>query len=267
MRVRFLSLASGSSGNCYYLGTETCGILIDAGISVRAIKTILKDAGINMDTIRAVFITHDHVDHIRGVGGLGEKMHIPIYATRLIHKGINNSFCITKKFQYSANLLEKGETVHLGDFLIEPFEVPHDGTDNVGYFIRAGEKNFVFITDLGEIPPHVAEYIRKANYLVMEANYDEEMLRVGNYPVFLKERISSCTGHLSNTVTAEFLAENFSAHLRNVWLCHLSKENNHPELAYKTVETALRQRGITVGKELQLCVLKRTTPSDLYEFE
>lgn len=153
------------------------------------------------------------------------------------------------------------------DFHIESFEVPHDGTDNVGYCIEIGGKVFAFLTDLGEITPTAAEYIRKANYLILEANYDEEMLRMGTYPQYLKERITSRTGHMSNIATAEFLSENMTEHLQYIWLCHLSKDNNHPELAYKTVEWKLREKGIIVGKDVQLCALKRTTPSDLYEFE
>ena len=115
----------------------------------------------------------------------------------------------------------------LEDFRIESFEVPHDGTDNVGYCIEIDGKVFSFLTDLGEITPTAADYISKANYLILEANYDEEMLKMGPYPQYLKERIMSRTGHMSNSATAEFLAENITEHLRYIWLCHLSKDNNH----------------------------------------
>ena len=132
MKVRFISLASGSSGNCYYIGTEKYGILIDAGIAVRTIKKGLKEAGINMEMIRAVFVTHDHADHIKAVGGLGEKLNIPIYTTARIHEGINKSYCMTEKLHSSVRYLEKQQPMQLEDFRIESFEVPHDGTDNVG---------------------------------------------------------------------------------------------------------------------------------------
>ena len=131
MKVRFISLASGSSGNCYYIGTEKYGILIDAGIAVRTIKKGLKEAGINMEMIRAVFVTHDHADHIKAVGGLGEKLNIPIYTTARIHEGINKSYCMTEKLHSSVRYLEKQQPMQLEDFRIESFEVPHDGTDNV----------------------------------------------------------------------------------------------------------------------------------------
>lgn len=267
MKVKFISLASGSSGNCYYIGTEKYGILIDAGIAVRTIKKTLKEVGIEMDMIRAVFITHDHADHIKAVGGLGEKLNIPIYATALIHEGIARSYCMTEKLHTSARYLEKQQPMQLEDFCIESFEVPHDGTDNVGYCIQIDGKVFSFLTDLGEITPTAANYILKANYLILEANYDEEMLRMGTYPQYLKDRISSRTGHMSNTDTANFLSENMTDRLKYIWLCHLSKDNNHPELAYKTVEWKLREKNILVGKDVQLCALKRTTPSELYEFE
>ena len=224
-------------------------------------------AGHSMEMIRAVFVTHDHADHIKAVGGLGEKQNIPIYTTARIHEGINRSYCMTEKLYSSVRYLEKQQPMQLEDFHIESFEVPHDGTDNVGYCIEIDGKVFAFLTDLGEITPTAAEYIRKANYLILEANYDEEMLRMGTYPQYLKERITSRTGHMSNIATAEFLSENMTEHLQYIWLCHLSKDNNHPELAYKTVEWKLREKGIIVGKDVQLCALKRTTPSDLYEFE
>ena len=267
MKVRFISLASGSSGNCYYLGTDTYGILIDAGIGIRTIKKTLKDFNILMESIRAVFVTHDHADHIKAVGHLGEKMNIPVYTTARIHEGINRSYCMTEKLSTSVRYLEKQVPMMLEDFRIESFEVPHDGTDNVGYCIEIVGKGFSFLTDLGEITPTAADYISKANYLILEANYDEEMLKMGPYPQYLKERIMSRTGHMSNSATAEFLAENITEHLRYIWLCHLSKDNNHPELAYKTVEWKLKNKGVIVGKDVQLLALKRNTPSELYVFE
>lgn len=267
MKVRFMSLASGSSGNCYYLGYGECGILIDAGIGIRTIKKHLKEVHIPMDSIQAVFITHDHADHIKAVGHLGEKFHIPIYTTARIHEGINKSYCITEKLHSCVQHLEKEEPMQLGHFRITSFEVPHDGTDNVGYCIEVAGKVFSFATDLGEITPLAAEYICKANYLILEANYDEEMLRMGAYPIYLKQRIAGQNGHLSNAATADFLAENIHENLRYIWLCHLSKDNNHPELAYKTVEWKLKAKGIIVGKDVQLLALKRSTPSELYVFE
>jgi phosphoribosyl 1,2-cyclic phosphodiesterase len=267
MKVKFMSLASGSSGNCYYLGYEDHGILIDAGIGIRTIKKHLKDANIPMDSIRGVFVTHDHADHIKAIGHLGEKLHIPIYATALTHKGMDKSYCMTKKLDGSVRFLEKEAPMQCGPFRITSFEVPHDGTDNVGYFIEVNGRFFSFVTDLGEITPLVARYINKANYLILEANYDEDMLETGSYPAYLKQRISGKRGHLSNSAAAGFLAENIREELQYIWLCHLSKDNNLPELACETVACKLREKGIVVGRDVQLLALKRNTPSGLYLLE
>ncbi len=267
MKIRFISLASGSSGNCYYLGTGNYGILIDAGIGVRNIKKHLSSISVTFDTIRAVFVTHDHADHIKAIGYLGEKLNIPIYSTQKVHVGINRSYCVTRKLTQCVRYIEKGDTVQIEDFAISAFEVPHDGIDNIGYCIQINGKTFCFLTDLGHITPVAAEYICKANYLILEANYDEEMLKMGSYPYHLKQRISGPNGHLSNSAAAEFLAENYTEHLKYIWLCHLSKDNNHPELAYKTVELKLRNKGVIIGKDVNLVALKRSVPSELYILE
>ena len=268
MKIKFLSLASGSSGNCYYLGTETYGILIDSGIGVRTIKKSLKEYGLALERVKAVFITHDHADHIKSVGTLGEKYGIPVYTTPEIHVGINKNYCMTEKLtSASVRYIHKEEPIQLEDFKITAFEVPHDGTDNVGYCMEVDNKVFSFLTDMGEITPTAAEYIRKTNYLVIEANYDEEMLQMGPYPQHLKVRIAGPNGHMSNRNTATFLAENLNENLKNIWLCHLSKDNNHPDLALKTFEYIFRSKGIIVGKDVQLAALKRLTPSEFHEFE
>jgi len=266
MSWRFLSIASGSSGNCYFLGTEGYGILFDAGTGIRAIKKVFKEHQIDPSQIMAVFITHDHADHIKSVGVLGEKYNIPIYATEKVHEGINRSRYVEEKLFTSKRIIEKEVPVEIKDFRITAFEIPHDGSDNVGYLIEFGEHKVVLATDAGHISETMARYIKIANHLIIEANHDLEMLKTGNYPDFLKERIRNGFGHLSNRETADFLAANFDLHLKNIWLCHLSKDNNHPELACKTVEMALGEYGIRVGKDVNLSALKRTVPSDMFFF-
>lgn len=165
------------------------------------------------------------------------------------------------------HFIRKGDTMQLKDFQITCFEVPHDGTDNVGYCISIDGKTFAFLTDIGHITETAAHYIGMANYLVLEANYDETMLRMGPYPAHLKERIAGPNGHMSNREMADYIANHKPEGLRYLWLCHLSKDNNHPELAYKTVEMALKERGILTGQDLQVIPLKRTSPSELYCFE
>ena len=164
-------------------------------------------------------------------------------------------------------ILEVGKPVQLGDFNVEAFSVPHDATENVGYEIKAEGITFVIITDAGAITDDMKERISHADYLVIEANHDVEMLKGGPYPEYLKKRILSGTGHLSNDDCGKALAENMSEHLKHVWLCHLSEENNHPELARKTVETILKSYGIIPGKDMELEVLRRQMPSGVYELK
>lgn len=267
MKISFLSLASGSSGNCYYLGTPGYGILIDAGIGIRIIKKVLKDNSIDFSSILAVLVTHDHADHIKTVGCLGEKYNIPIYATEGVHKGIEKSRYVEETLARSRKVIHKETPFDIRDFRIVAFEVPHDSTDNVGYYIEYGDHKFTVATDVGHITDTVGKYISMANHLVIETNYDEEMLKFGSYPAFLKERVSSQTGHLSNHEAAEYIATHYDPKLKDIWLCHLSRDNNHPELAYKTMDIRLFEEGIRVGKDVSLYALKRTTPSDLFEFD
>ena len=132
------------------------------------------------------------------------------------------------------------------DFVITPFEVPHDGSDNVGYFIEVGEKKFCIATDLGEITPNASYYIDQANYLVIESNYEEQMLAMGRYPEFLKVRVSGPRGHMSNQATAKYLASHFNEYLKNIWLCHLSEENNYPDLAFDEANATLAGYPVTL---------------------
>ena len=265
MEIRFMSIGSGSCGNCYYLGVGDYGILIDAGIPSKTIRAALKKEGIAFESICAMFVTHDHADHIKSLGVISSKANIPVYATPEVHKGITQNYCISKPIDKTyVRYVEKEQQMIFRDFCITPFEVPHDGTDNVGYFIEVGDKKFCIATDLGEITPVVSYYVDQANYLVIESNYEEQMLAMGRYPEFLKVRVSGARGHLSNQVTAKYLASHFNEHLKYIWLCHLSEENNHPELAYKAVTMEFGEYGIIAGKDVQLNVLKRTTPSQMY---
>jgi phosphoribosyl 1,2-cyclic phosphodiesterase len=195
---------------------------------------------------------------------LGEKLGIPVYTTLEIHEGIAGSRFVEQALLSSRRIIRKGEPVTIYDFMITAFEVPHDSTDCVGYLVNYKDDTLVLATDVGHINDTVGAHLRLANHLILEANYDREMLINGRYPAFLKERITNGAGHLCNTETADFLANNFCSHLRNIWLCHLSRENNHPELACKTVEMAFGKQGIRIGTDVKLMALKRNTPSELY---
>jgi phosphoribosyl 1,2-cyclic phosphodiesterase len=266
-RLRFQSFASGSSGNCYFLGNASRGILIDAGIGVRTIRKNLRSLGLDFHNIWGIFFTHDHADHIRAVGSLGTVHHIPVYTTRSIHEGIDRSYCVTEKITTGRRYLEKHESIEVGGFTIRSFPVSHDATDNVGYTVEYMGKRFTFATDLGYVCESAARELEMAHYMVFEANYDTQMLTNGHYPADLKRRIKSDTGHLSNDQAGEFLARSYRDHLEYIFLCHLSKENNLPEIAYTTVKGHLENNNVQVGKDVQLFILDRFNPTELFVFE
>ena len=264
--LKFISFGSGSSGNCYYLGTATDGLFVDIGVGLRTLKKHAKDYGINLATVKRILITHDHADHIKSVGSFSHDYNVPVYATEKVHNGIDHNYCVQRKLPKDLKmLLEPGMTVRLGEFTVTPFPVPHDASENVGYKIEVEGMVFVIMTDAGSVTEEMKGFVAEANYLVIEANHDVEMLQGGPYPKYLKDRIASPNGHLSNVECGKVLAENMTEQLKHVWLCHLSEENNHPELARKTVDAILRSYGIIPGKDIALEVLKRKMPSEVYE--
>jgi len=264
--LRFQSFGSGSSGNCYFIGNASNGLLIDAGIGVRSIRKCLKNLGLDFENIWGVFVTHDHADHIKAVGSIGEKYRVPIYTTRQVHAGIQRSYCVTEKLYTSKKYIEKQESVQVGDFKVTAFAVSHDATDNVGYTVEYKGKRFTFATDLGFISDEVGAQLELADYIVLEANYDVQMLAQGPYPIHLQNRISADTGHLSNDQTGLYLAENYNSKLQHIFLCHLSRENNLPDVAYTTIQNHLENKQIIVGKDVQLITLDRLIPSEIYVF-
>jgi phosphoribosyl 1,2-cyclic phosphodiesterase len=266
-KLRFQSFGSGSSGNCYYIGNSDYGFLIDAGIGSRNVRKYLKNIGINYENILGVFITHDHLDHIRSLEALERKLNLPVLSTKKILNAIDeNYYRESNANSPTRRIIEKNETICIRDFSFTAFHVSHDATDNVGYTVEYREKKFTFATDLGCIGEEASLHLAEADYLVLEANYDEQMLRNGAYPEYLKRRISSSTGHLSNDQTGLFLSENFNNKIKNIFLCHLSKENNSRELALNTVGKYLENKNISVGVDVKLEALERLYPSDLYEF-
>ena len=248
------------------LMTPTDGLLIDIGVGLRGLKKDFRDYGISVSQVHHVLVTHDHADHIKSVGSFSKDYQVPVYATEKVHEGIMKNYSVQQKVPAELKrYVEKGTTIQIGDFLVTPFSVPHDSSDNVGYMIQAEGVVFCIITDAGCVTDEMKPYISKANYLVIEANHDEEMVASGPYPQFLKGRILSQTGHLSNRSCGLALVENMTEQMRYVWLCHLSEENNHPELARKTVESVLRDFGIIVGVDVKMDVLKRNIPTGIYE--
>lgn len=266
--LQFISIGSGSSGNCYYLKTANDALLIDAGVGIRTLKKHLHSNGLTIDSVKKVLITHDHADHIKCVGVISTEYHIPVYATREVHAGIERNYCVPKKIPVdNQKFIEKDNRITLGDFTVTAFAVPHDSSGNVGYRIEVDGVTFCLMTDVGHVTEEMQQYIGEANYLVLEANYETERLMDGPYPQHLKVRIDGPTGHLSNKDCGEAIANYATSNLKHVWLCHLSEENNHPVLALKTIETTLRSYGLIAGKDFIVEDLKRKTPSQLFDLD
>lgn len=240
-KIFFISLASGSSGNCYFLGSREFGFLIDVGIPFRTIKKKLEKENIPIESIQAIFITHNHWDHIKAVETFAIKSHIPVYALLSVKECICSHKCFSDELKPSdIRELTLNHKIEVGDYSITPFYVPHDSVANCGFVIEFLGKRFTLATDVGSPTDELRELISKTDYLVIEANHDEVMLNVGPYPPELKERVRSDKGHLSNRVVAELLNECVTERLTRIFLCHLSDKNNTPDLAYKTVVQTMK---------------------------
>jgi phosphoribosyl 1,2-cyclic phosphodiesterase len=261
MKLNFCSLSSGSSGNCYYLGNEFHGILIDAGISAKSIRKFLKDIDIPMQTIMGVLITHNHIDHIRGLEVLTRKNRIPAFTTQKIWKSI-----LSPQNNISRDCIREipmQQKFHLAGFDIEAFPVCHDAPETIGFHICSGGKKITIATDLGHICQTAAPYIKAANLLVIESNYDEEMLVNGRYPHFLKARIQSDNGHLGNQQTSVFLADIINNNLSHICLAHLSKNNNTPQKALQTLQQIFSDKGIILNSQQRISILNRNIPTNI----
>ncbi len=248
-RLYYISLASGSSGNSCYIGSRAGGVIVDAGIRADEIADKLDAAGISMRHVKGLLLTHDHSDHVKfSYNLLRTYRHLSLYCTPRVINGLLRRHSISRRIKEYHTPIFKEIPFRVGDFEITAFEVHHDGSDNMGFSIDFGDRHFVLATDLGEVSDRARFYMSRANYLVIEANYDSEMLRLGRYPEYLKARIRTGNGHLDNVQTAEFLSEIINPELKYIFLCHLSKDNNTPALALSTVADALRAKGITVGR-------------------
>ena len=246
--MRFISLGSGSSGNCAYIGTETQGVLIDAGVDSKKVFASLADNGIKPEMVKGVILTHDHGDHVRYAYSIARNnKHIRIYCTLRVLNGIFRRHSISRRLKEVHESIFKEIPFSLAGMQFTAFDVSHDGTDNAGFFVEYGTQHFAIATDLGCITERARVYRTEADYLMIEANYDSAMLDNGKYPEYLKNRIRADNGHLDNKVTAEFVANSCDERLKYVFLCHLSNDNNTPEIACRVVSEALKAKGRIVG--------------------
>lgn len=344
--TRFVSLSSGSNGNCYYIGNESFGILIDAGIGTRTIKKRLAERGLSVDSVRCVLVSHDHFDHIRSLGTFAERFQRPVYATAPCIAAFRRHYC-TKGYldggrcrpllpgawlrlddgcdrvmgglfdgdfgggaEWDARGNAAGGTGDAGSSVLRkdgseartyavpsgaeaalgqrsprsasapsgsgipgregvwvlPFSVPHDATDTVGFHIRFFGETFTFLTDVGDVTEDAVRYASMARHLIVEANYDPEMLRTGPYPPDLQARIRNGHGHLSNGQTAELIRRALAGDLlQDIFLCHLSENNNTPELALAAVSAVLPQPlPASDAPGIRLVALPRREASELF---
>jgi phosphoribosyl 1,2-cyclic phosphodiesterase len=237
------------------------GIIIDAGISATSIRRFLKEMNISMQTIMGVLVTHNHIDHVRGLEVLTRKNFLPAFTTQKIWSSILTPYSkITSDCVREITVQQK---FHLAGFEIEAFPVCHDAPETIGFQISAGDKKITIATDLGHICQTSAPYIKDANLLVIESNYDEQMLVNGGYPYYLKVRIQSDHGHLGNHQTSDFIADNLNNHLSHICLAHLSKNNNTPEKALESLRKAISERGIILSDHQHIMVLKRNMPTEM----
>ncbi len=272
--IRFMSFGSGSSGNCSYVGDSQGGFLIDAGVDPQTVVKELKDRGIEMTKVRGILLTHDHGDHVRYIYSfLRNNRHMLVYCTPKIMNGVLRRHSISRRIRDYHRAIYKEFEFKIGNFVITPFEVSHDGTDNCGFFITHGQYSLAVATDLGCITERVRFYMSQVNFMVIESNYDHEMLMTGNYPDYLKARIVADHGHLDNRESAAFVADVWSPKLTHVFLCHLSQDNNRPEKALSafTEEFAKKYPELTLGdglrenfSDLQVMVLPRYEATRLF---
>ena len=244
-RLRFISFGSGSSGNCSYVGTPECGILIDAGVDNKLVLSELARNGIDKSTIKGIFLTHDHGDHVRYSSALvRHNQGWRLFSTPRTLEGILRRHNLSRRIRDYHSPIYKEHEYIFDDIRIVPFETSHDGTDNVGFEISMGATRFVIATDTGTITERADYYLRRATAIMIESNYDSTMLATGRYPEHLKARIRSEIGHMDNAATARYITEIFRPGLSHVLLCHLSLDNNTPETAMATMLNSLRSIGI-----------------------
>ena len=225
-RIEICALASGSNGNCYYVGNSREAILIDAGISTKQVLLRMKERRLDPRKVKALFITHEHSDHVCGARVLEKRLHIPVYMTA-------RTYIATYKNQQPANprFFTPGAAMPVGEFLVHSFLKNHDAAEPCSFRVEYAGRSVGVCTDIGEPCDQVMTHVKRCDALFLESNYDEEMLRTGSYPYYLKQRVGSAHGHLSNDQAARLLEEHAGEQLKCVFLSHLSKENNTPEKA------------------------------------
>lgn len=254
---RVTILGSGSSGNSLLIDAGNTRLLVDAGVGKRVLCESLKGLGCSPDQLSAILITHEHRDHTSGITWLATRLGIPVYATEGTWTGDLKGPLGKLRERVPVNQVTPGMCFNIGTVSVYPFKTSHDAEQPCGYRFECDGKTIAVATDLGHVSDEVRSGISEVNLLVLESNHDQEMLLQGGYPWFLKKRILSKKGHLSNRDAGNALAELYTKKMQGTILAHLSEENNTEELAFNTVKRILEEHGISVGIDLELKVANR----------
>lgn len=258
--MHYISVASGSSGNCHFVEKNKTKILIDAGLSGKNIIDSLDNHDINTNDIDAIFITHEHTDHIKGAGIVSRKFDIPIYATQGTWEKMQTKLGNIK--EKNIKIIKNTDNISIGDLQISSVPINHDAQDPVAYKITDGKRVMSIVTDLGIVTKEVFEFVKKSEVIVLEANHDINMLEAGPYTYELKRRVRSDFGHLSNDSAGMCAMKMVNECAYKILLAHLSRQNNIPILAYQSVFSILAENGIKVGSDVELCVLDPFSTSE-----
>jgi len=250
-------LASGSSGNCALLSTNRTRILVDAGLSMRALAQRLQSIGEHIDTLSAVLVTHEHTDHVCGLARLSRRLGIPIYISKLTAPAVDWG-----GRQPHLECFQAGASFVVGDIEVDSFGIPHDAIDPVGFCFYAEGIKIAVATDLGYLTESVKFHLRRSHVMLLESNHDVEMLKVGPYPWSVKQRVMSRVGHLSNDMISDFLLCDFDGSPARLVLGHLSEHNNHPEIVRLVATQALERRGLATPLE----IASQSRPTEVCQF-
>ncbi len=265
--MRMCSIASGSSGNCIYIGSDNTHLLVDTGISKKRIEAGLKELEIKGEELKGILVTHEHSDHIQGLGVFSRKYEIPVYATPGTIEGIKSYSGLGRMPEGLLHPIQTDQRFSLGDITIDPFAISHDANEPAGYRMECGGKSAAVATDLGIYTDYVVGKLQNLDAVLLEANHDVHMLEVGAYPYYLKQRILGDKGHLSNELSGRLLCDILHDNLKHIVLGHLSKENNYVRLAYETVKLEVTlSDNVYKGEDLDMAVAKRDEISTIYTF-
>lgn len=258
---KFCNLYSGSSGNCSFVGTDNINILIDCGESQKKISDALESIGKSINKIDAIIVTHEHSDHVKNLGAISKKYNIPVYANEKTFENIPEQTSLID--EKNKKIFNTDDHFEIGDLKIYPFHIPHDAAEPCGYNIYNGDKKISIATDIGHMDNNILKKLEESQFLLLESNYEPEILKYAKYPYYLKQRIAGPNGHLSNQEAGLTITKLVYSGVNNIMLGHLSKQTNFPELAYKTVmEEIIKSK---INSELSLNVASRLKPSKVIE--